>query len=532
MYKSSLPVVFGIVAGLIFSVPCAAVSPQARWTIGQTVQTSSGPVRGHAAPHASNVSEYLAIPYALPPVGNLRFQPPVRYRGNTTISGETFGPACISSNLTAYDDRLPDKLIEQYGVTSVGQKFLAEIGHPNVTFSEDCLTLNVWTKPQTGEKKKAVMIWVHGGSFVSGSSAIPMYNGQFFADQEDIVLVSIKSNTHPTLLLQPDANFCYSYRLSFFGFPGNSPSSFNLGLLDQRLAVEWVRDNIAAFSGDPSRITLFGESAGGTSVDHYSYAWKDDPIVHALIVQSGNVARIGGRTAEQARTLWLNASEALGCGNQSTHDQQIYDCMITKPAGDIARHLVNTMATTVNLPYSPAADDILVFSNYADRPAAAVPMLVGTTDFENGLFRVYVDEPLPDDAWIQQNQALFNCPVAARANISVQQGNPTWRYRYFGEFPNMMLSTKAPSGAYHSSEVPVLFDTVAQDLIPNTAEEVAIGRYMRGAWAAFARDPVSGLERYDGWPQYEAGEETLIRLGFNNRTGPNLAMGNLYDKGC
>lgn len=130
----------------------------------------------------------------------------------------------------------------------------------------------------------------------------------------------------------------YSYRLSLFGFPGNSPSSFNLGLLDHRLAVEWVRDNIAAFGGDPSRITLFGESAGGTSVDHYSYAWKNDPIVHALIVQSGNVARIGGRTAEQGRMFWLNASQAFGCGkcgNQSTHDQQIYDCMMTKPAGDI-----------------------------------------------------------------------------------------------------------------------------------------------------------------------------------------------------
>ncbi|GIK07729.1 hypothetical protein Aspvir_003396 [Aspergillus viridinutans] len=493
MYRSSLPVVFGVIAGLMFSVPCDAVSPQARWTVGQTVQTSSGPVQGHAAPHASNVSEYLSIPYALPPVGNLRFQSPVRYRGNTTISGETFGPACISSNQTAYDDRLPDKLIEQYGVTRVGKKFLAEIGHPNLTFSEDCLTLNVWTKPQTGEKKKAVMIWVHGGTFVSGSSAILMYNGQFFADQEDIVLVSI------------------NYRLSFFGFPGNSPSSFNLGLLDQRLAVEWVRDNIAAFGGDPSRITLFGESAGGTSVDHYSYAWKDDPIVHALIVQSGN---------------------ALGCGDQSTHDQQIYDCMMTKPAGDIARHLVNTMATTANLPYSPAADDVLVFSNYTDRPAAAVPMLIGTTNFENGLFRVYVDEPLADSEWIQQDQALFDCPAAARANVSVQQGNPTWRYRYSGVFPNMMLSTKAPSGAYHSSEVPVLFDTVAQDLIASTAEEVAIGRYMRGAWAAFARDPVSGLERYDGWPQYEAGEKTLIRLGFSNKTGPNLALGNLYDNGC
>lgn len=197
-----------------------------------------------------------------------------------------------------------------------------------------------------------------------------------------------------------------SYRLSLFGFPGNSPSSFNLGLLDQRLAVEWVRDNIAAFGGDPSRITLFGESAGGTSVDHYSYAWKDDPIAHALIVQSGNVARIGGRTAEQARMFWLNASQALGCGkcgNQTTHDQQIHGCMMTKPAGDIARHLVNTMATAVNLPYSPAAADVLVFSNYTGRPAAAVPMLIGTTDFENVLFRVYVDEPLSDDAWIQQN---------------------------------------------------------------------------------------------------------------------------------
>lgn len=89
MYKS-LPVVFLIVAGLMFSVHCDAVSPQAQWTIGQTVQTSSGPVRGHAASHARNVSEYLGVPYALPPVGSLRFQPPLRYRGNTTVSGETF----------------------------------------------------------------------------------------------------------------------------------------------------------------------------------------------------------------------------------------------------------------------------------------------------------------------------------------------------------------------------------------------------------------------------------------------------------
>jgi hypothetical protein len=107
--NKSLPVVFGIVAGLMFPVPCDAVSPQAQWTIGQTVQTSSGAVRGHAASHASNVSEYLGIPYALPPVGNLRFQPPLRYRGNTTISGETFvgGSFHQGSETIANYDRAP-----------------------------------------------------------------------------------------------------------------------------------------------------------------------------------------------------------------------------------------------------------------------------------------------------------------------------------------------------------------------------------------------------------------------------------------
>lgn len=122
----------------------------------------------------------------------------------------------MPSNISAYDADFPQELIEKYGITDVGKKLLTSVMNPGIPVSEDCLTLNIWTKPQTGERRKAVMVWIHGGSFVSGilhcsclslqrpgltihagSSAVPDYNGKFFADQEDVVLVSIKY-VHPS----------------------------------------------------------------------------------------------------------------------------------------------------------------------------------------------------------------------------------------------------------------------------------------------------------------------------------------------
>jgi carboxylesterase type B len=101
------------------------------------------------------------------------------------------------------------------------------LGQIGDNFSEDCLTLNIWTKPQVGEQKKAVLLWIYGGGFTTGNSDNPGYNGQYIAEQEDVVLVSI------------------NYRLNVFGFPSSPNGTYNLGLLDQRLAVEWVLDNIA-----------------------------------------------------------------------------------------------------------------------------------------------------------------------------------------------------------------------------------------------------------------------------------------------
>ncbi|KAK3291614.1 Alpha/Beta hydrolase protein [Chaetomium fimeti] len=535
-----LPLIIALAAPLAAASACRPP----KWTVGQTVHTSSGPVEGHAASTASEVSEYLGIPYAQPPVGSLRFQPPVRYTGETKISGKSFGAACFPSNISAFDADFPQELIDVYGITEVGRRILATITNPGIPVSEDCLTLNVWTKPQTGEKRKAVMVYIHGGSFVSGSSAVPAYNGQFFADQEDIVLVTI------------------NYRLTFFGFPGNPHGHQNPGLLDQRMAVEWVRDNIASFGGDPKRITLFGESAGGASVDHYSFAWPHDPIVAGLISMSGTASGIAPRSAALATELWYNTTTALGCGDATTPPSTLLTCMQSAPAPSLIATLLNTIDSPNSVPYSPTIDSTLVFPHHhpsnnttnttnTTHPTAPLPLLIGTTDNESGLFRLFVP-PQPSltpaqetTFWHHQNQHRFVCPAAARANHSSHRdGNPTWRYRWHGVFPNTALSTTPPSGAYHDSEVAVLFGTVDEGLVGNTKGQGEVGRYMRGAWAAFARDPAKGLGRYgrefdgvgggmgEGWPRYVAGEETLVRLGWEGRAGASVVRGDLYDDGC
>ncbi|KAH6617468.1 Alpha/Beta hydrolase protein [Chaetomium tenue] len=509
-----------LIIALAAPLVAASACRPPKWRVGQTVQTSSGAVEGHAASTASEVSEYLGIPYAQPPVRALRFQPPVRYNGKGKISGKSFGPACFPSNISAYDADFPQELIDVYGITEVGRRILATITNPGIPVSEDCLTLNVWTKPQTGEKRKPVMVYIHGGSFVSGSSAVPAYNGQFFADEEDVVLVTI------------------NYRLTFFGFPGNPHGHQNPGLLDQRMAVEWVRDNIASFGGDPKRITLFGESAGGASVDHYSFAWPHDPIVAGLISMSGTASGITPRPASLATSLWYNTTRALNCGDAHTPPSTQLTCMQSIPAPALLATLLNTISAPHSTPYSPTIDNHLVFTTPSHHPTAPLPLLIGTTDNESGLFRIFVP-PQPHltphqetTFWHAQNQINFVCPAAARANRSAAEGIPTWRYRWHGVFPNTELARTPPSGAYHDSEVAVLFGTVDGSVVGEVEGQREVGGYMRGAWAAFAREPWGGLEGGGGWPRYVAGEETLVRLGWEGKPGASVVRGDFYDDGC
>jgi cholinesterase len=225
------------------------------FSVGQAVKTGSGVVTGRASPWHNNVSEYLGIPFAKPPIGQLRWAPPVVMNDSSskTIEATKLGFSCLqASPFGSFGD--------------IDSTMLGEARAHN-DMDEDCLTLNIWTKPQTGDSKKAVMIWIYGGAFSMGSASLEGYNGALLADQHDVVVVGV------------------NYRLGVLGYPGVSIPEKNPGLLDQRAAVEWLRDNVEAFggtlvililniplqrnsntpihnSGDPKRMILFGQSAG------------------------------------------------------------------------------------------------------------------------------------------------------------------------------------------------------------------------------------------------------------------------------
>jgi hypothetical protein len=201
---------------------------------------------------------------------------------------------------------------------------------------------------------------------------------------------------------------------------------------------------------------------------------------------------------------------------------------------DIEKAIASTKAT-----FGPTPDEKVVFANYTERALAGnfikKPMLIGNTNYEAGLVRTLYDlggVVASADHWLQFDDLIFNCPAAVRANISISYGIPTWRYRWFGAFPNTELTAVPWSGAWHASEVAILFDN-SPTVVPNTPEEIAIGKFIRGAWSTFAKDPEKGLSSYgDGWPIYDPGNDTLAMLAWGNTTGLNLIRGNIFDGFC
>ncbi|OWP06027.1 hypothetical protein B2J93_1784 [Marssonina coronariae] len=511
---------YGYGAATASDTNCMDETRSMRWQsqVGRTVSTSSGEVRGHCAMNRRSVSEYLGIPYASPPVGKLRWAAPQPFRGSTVINGSFFGHSCAANAGVSYQAVLANAA--KLNLTRTATQVLdTMIGQSHEIFSEDCLTLNIWTKPQAGERQKAVMLWIYGGSFMTGSSSNAAYNGQHLADEEDIVVVSI------------------NYRVNIFGFPGAPNTRSNLGLLDQRLAVEWTRDNIHAFGGDPQRITIVGESAGAGSVDFYSFAYTHDPIVAGFIAQSGTASN--ALSPDASASIWYEAAGLLNCGDATSHPDVVLSCMRGRDQESI-------LEAIAGLPdFGPIVDNEVVFTD-ADTVARAAtgqfirkPYLLGVNNNEAGLFHITYQaggQTFPESWWKLLNEYAFNCGAAQRSKAAAAVV-PTWRYRYFGDFPNLALSTAPLSGAWHGSEIPTIFgtDLEVQNLTARTASQGLINRYMQGAWAAFVRNPMEGLRDHPlsyGWPQYEPNSATLVRLAFANLTGTNLGLPSDHDFLC
>lgn len=395
-----------------------AVAPKSP---GEQVNTTSGLITGHPAPDYPSVSEYLGIPFAEPPIAELRFAPPTPYISKGPIKADKQPLSCPQSP-GSYNYSLPQP----------AQELLGNKGSFANHTSEDCLYLNVWTKrANDSAAKKAILIWFYGGGFHSGGASDNTEQGALFAGEQDVVIIS------------------FNYRLGIFGFPGVGVSQ-NLALLDQRLLVEWVRDNAAAFGGDPTRIALFGHSAGGASIDYYSYAWKDDPIVAGTVPMSGTATSFGHRTAETGLEAWGLTAELLGCGNSdSTSTSVVISCMRQKTTEQVfnasleaGNNLTATLPTLAQFYvsttgiWSPTTDNVTVFANYSTLGQEGMfiqrPILTGSNSDEACLFTERGQLPLADDPLT--TETVFTCPINWAAIYRASANLPTWKYLWLGTF--------------------------------------------------------------------------------------------------
>ncbi|TCC02836.1 carboxylesterase/lipase family protein [Kribbella soli] len=339
--------------------------------------TQYGPVRGTDA----DVLSFKGIPYAAPPVGPNRFQPP-----------RPPEPWTSPRDSRGYGATAPQTRIE--GV-------MGQLIPRTIIPGDDYLNLNVWTPGLTG--RAPVMVFIHGGSFTSGSGALSVYDGTRFA-RDGVVLVTI------------------NYRLGADGFLWFGDGTPNLGLLDQIAALTWVRDNIDGFGGDPGNVTIFGESAGAMSVCTLLAMPAAEGLFHRAIAQSG--AGHNTISPESARLVGTRLAAALGTAPtreaiadvpvpqllaaQDMLSQQVSAKPRAKRWGDVARTL---------LPFSPVVDGDLLPGAPLDRiragAAADVDLLIGTNSEEARLFLV------PTGVAARMNTPLLYAAAALRFGLPV-----------------------------------------------------------------------------------------------------------------
>ena len=434
------------------------------------------------------VCAWLGVPYAQPPVGDLRFR-----------EAEPARPWHGMREATACGAACPQN------VRGSGKSL-------GTSQSEDCLTLNIWS-PAPGPGKRPVMVWIHGGAFMEGSARI--YEGAHLAAQGDIVVVTL------------------NYRVGVLGFANfgealqDPRSPGNLGLRDQIAALRWVRENIFAFGGDPDRVTIAGESAGATSVALLMVATDAKPLFHGAIMQSGSFTMIHDRDASlKLAKLYL---ELLGAAT-----------LAALQALPVAALLAAQTAVKARMPHSFAAspwfDSALMPATVAaarDAPTADVPLLAGFNRDEIRLFARAggVFEPFfsrPRMAALLQSQLgeaetervlgpypptrqgtlqlgtdlLFAMPTLHFAERHAKR-HPTWFYRF--DCGNPLI------GAAHGLELLYLWEPrgIAYMLMrgaPLLGRRLALATRMRSHWIAFIRD---GRPASD-WLAFEANRRTTL----------------------
>ena len=476
-------------------------------TTGDEVTTDTGKVKGTLK---TGYREFLGIPYAQPPVGDLRWKAPQPAKAWTTALATTkLGPSCPQ-------------------IPVVG------LGVPN-DYAEDCLTLNVWTPHPAPAKAAPVMVWIHGGGFIMGGAAAATYDGGKIATRTGTVLVSL------------------NYRLGPLGFLAHSSlgeGSGNFGILDQQAALQWVQKNIAAFGGDPKNVTIFGESAGSISVGVHQGSPGSKGLFHRAVMESGGLGETL-TTKTKAETQGKELVTKLSCAAASDP----LKCLRGKKADDVvnALPLKKGFFFGAGASWGPTIDGKVLpdqpMKMVQDGKANKVPVMLGTNQDEGTLFLFLaglmgltsaqytatvtlifglktadVLKEYPVASYTSPALALadlladlaFICPTRRSARALTAAGQSAYVY-HFTVKPSFSLL--AWLGAYHSAEIPFVFGNATKF----TKEEEALSGKMMGFWTTFAssgdpNDPKSSTL----WPKYDKTSDQHQVLGLKLSTGKEL----------
>lgn len=512
----------------------AGASPAAGQTVldpDAPLRVTGGEIRGAVSAGDPDIVAFRGIPFAAPPVGDLRWRPPAPVAGWEGVrDASAAGPICVQA------------------------------GGQNVTQDEDCLFLNVWAGRETDEPRP-VLFWIHGGGYTGGSGSTALYDGTALA-ADGAVVVTI------------------NYRLNVFGFlahpalSAESPhgASGNYGLLDMVAALEWVRDNIAAFGGDPGRVTIFGESAGGGAVMSVMLAPQADGLFHGAIAQSNWIngwdrpLAAPARGWEAAEAQGLRVAAALGIADD---DPDALAAMRATGAADVLAasnaDAGSPFLRTGNV-WAPNVDGWVIpddpLALYRAGRQHAVPLVVGLNGNEGSLmtrgmdipdaaaFEAYVRSVWPElademlahyDAATPGAQAaidkvihdlFFAGPVRAHAMAQAAAGAPTWLYHFTHVPPT---AWGAALGSHHAAELVYVFGTLTRretggerplGLTPvgdYTDTDTALSAAMRRYWVQFAATGNPNRGGLPPWPAFDAESDRHLELG------PSIAPGTAVD---
>jgi len=508
-FPAGILVLFVILTGLLLVAGCSQNAPGPG-----VIKTDAGAISGTTE---NGISVYRGIPYAAPPTGKLRWKPPAAVQPWSGVrDATTYGAICPQ---IVPDDSTPDR-------------------RP-VNMSEDCLFLNVWTPAKRADENLPVMVFIHGGAFVEGAGSLPRYDGSALA-KKGVVVVTL------------------NYRLGALGFMAHPllasesahNSSGNYGLQDQQAALQWVQKNIGAFGGDPTRVTVFGESAGATSVLSQLSSPQGKGLFRQAIVESGPLWTNGTElnivsSRDQAEQTGMEFVRSFGyTGPDALHQMRTVDAMALvnatprSPSPFWAVHTLKFMPSDDGwiLPYTPEVQ----FRQGRENP---VPLIIGTnadegttlaarTGMNVTAYETYIRDHFGPDA----GTVLAKYPATTPAEVQHQMerimtdfdfsdaakfaagsmaglNQSTYLYRFTYPMPDQ------PLGVFHGSELYFIFRPASMKPDPVSSR---VSDTMMDYWTQFAKtgNPNSGTNV--AWPQYtrengkylDIGETPVVKTGY------------------